>query len=333
MSQKLLVALTVVSLSLMFLAGCGPESKDPAKIEVEPVEVAPVVVPSATIAQKFASGDVSTYRAGYETKQSVELDMVQKNPTGDKHNTKKVEVTFTQEIQSVNDDSSAVAKITLMDISILTKDSDVVSFSFDSSKEKDRKRSLNALIGKSYTINISSDGKVTPADVKAIRSVRVTGSERNVAKNLLSDLEIINRHEIHLPGKDIAKVKKGEGWSKIVWSHPKIMARKSFEKTYILDSVDGNIATVTMTAYETDKSAEGVAPKGSGFGFMAGMFDSQEKYSGEMKIDLDTGKVIKWNETCIADYIVTDKTSKNDKGEPASLKMGLTHSISFEKID
>ena len=313
MSQKLLVALTVVSLSVVMLfTGCGPDAK---------------------IGLALNSGDVSTYRSGYETKQSVELDMAQETPNKDKHNTKKVEVTFTQEIQSVNDDSSAVAKITLMDISILTKDSDVVSFSFDSSKQEDQKRSLNALIGKSYTINISSDGKVTPSDVMAIRSVKFTGSERNVAKNLLSDLEIISRHEIHLPGKDIATVKEGEGWSKIVWSHPKIMARKSFEKTYVLDSVTGNIANVTMTAYETDKSAEGVAPKGSGFGFMAGMFDRQEKYSGEMKIDLDTGKVVKWNETCIADYIVTDKTSKNDKGEPASLKMGLTHSISLEKID
>ncbi|MCF7955713.1 MAG: hypothetical protein K9M75_07930 [Phycisphaerae bacterium] len=313
MSQKLLVGLTVVSLLVaMFITGCGPEEK---------------------IGLKFNSGDVSTYQAGYETKQSVELDMAQETPTKDKHNTKKVEVTFTQEIQSVNDDSSAVAKITIMDISILTKDSDVVSFSFDSSKPEDSKRPLNALIGKSYTINISSDGTVTPADGTAIRSVKITGSERNVAKNLLSDEEIISRHEIDLPKKGASSLKKGQGWAKVVWSHPKIMAKKSFEKSYMIDSIDGDVANVTMTAYETAKTAEGPAPKGSGFGFMAGMFDSQEKYTGEMKIDLASGKVVKWDETCIADYIVTDKTSKNDKGEPASLKMGLTHSISLEKID
>jgi len=312
MSHKLLVAFIGVSLSVVFFAGCGPQAK---------------------ISLNLQKGDVTTYKAGYETTQSVVLDMAQQTPNKDKHTSKKVEVTFTQEIQGINEDSTALARITIMDVLILTKDTDVVSFSFDSSKEADSKRPLNALIGKSYTINISPDGKVTPADAAAIRGVKVTGSERNVARNLFSDSEIIKRHEIHLPEQGASRVKEGQGWSKVVWSHEKIMMKKAFEKSYVVDSITGNVANVTMTAYETDKVAEGSPPKGSGFGFMAGMFDSQEKYTGQMKIDIKTGKVIKWNEICVANYIVTDKTSKNDKGEPASLTMGLTHSISLEKLD
>lgn len=334
MSQKLFFAVTVVSLSfVMFFAGCGPESKEPAKIEVELVEVAPVEVPSAQIALKFEAGDVSTYKSGYETKQFVELDMAVKTPVKDKKNSKNVDVVFTQKILSIADDSSALAKITIKKISVLMKDTEGVSFDFDSSKAADAKRSLNALIGKNYTINISSDGKVTPADVKDIRRVKIIGGEKKVADNLLSDAEIIKRHAIHLPAKDASTVEEGKGWGKVVWSHPKIMAVKSFEKTYVLKEVSDDVANVTMTAYETDKTADGSAPQAGGFGFMAGMFDSKEKYSGEMLIDLKSGKVIKWNEKCVATYVVTDPTSKNDKEEPASLTMGLTHSTSLQKID
>ncbi|MBW8016771.1 MAG: hypothetical protein FVQ82_11335 [Planctomycetes bacterium] len=321
MSQKMLVALTVVSLTIvMFFAGCGTE-----------------------LAIKFNPDDISTYKVGYQTKQSVILDMAADTKTGDQYTSKNVDVTFTQEIQSINDDLTALAKITIMDIMFNTKDNKGASFSFDSRKDEDRKRPLNAIIGKSYTINISTDGRVTLADATDIRKVRVSGTtERRVAESLLTEAEIIKRHEIHLPNKEISTISRGRGWSKVVWSHPKVMAVKSFEKNYVLKSItDDGIANVTMTAYETDKIADGQPPKPGLFALLAKSFDSQEKYTGQMQIDLESGKVVKWSETCDAAYIITqedlsksfNKGSGKSKDDSASLKMSLLHTISLEKLD
>lgn len=318
MSQKLFIALTVISMSFtMFITGCGSVSKYPAKIDLN-----------------LKEGVSSTYKSGFETTQFVKLDMAVKTRVKDQRNFKKVEVTYTQDIQTVNADSSALALITIKDVSVLIRDTEGVSFDFNSSKETDKAKPLSAVIGKSYTISISSDGMVKPVNVKEVRTLKITGSEANVVKSLFSDAAIIARHEIHLPKKDASTIKKGEGWSKVVWSHPKIMAKKSFEKTYVLDAVNGNVAKVTMAAYETDKVAEGVSStQASQFGFMSGMFDTQEKYTGGMKIDVKSGEVLSWNEKCVATYVVTDPTSKNDKKEPASLTMGLTHIINLEKVD
>ena len=128
MSQKMLVALTVVSLTMvMFFAGCGTE-----------------------LAIKFNPDDISTYKVGYQTKQSVILDMAADTKTGDQYTSKNVDVTFTQEIQSINDDLTDLAKITIMDIMFNTKDNKGASFSFDSRKDEDRKRPLNAIISSRF---------------------------------------------------------------------------------------------------------------------------------------------------------------------------------------
>jgi hypothetical protein len=321
MSRKLLVALTVVSMSVvMFLAGCGTE-----------------------IAMKFNGGDVSTYKAGFQTKQFLELDMAKKTDAQDGGSSKSVEIVFTQEILSVNEDLSALAKITILDLTIKTKNNKGAEYGFDSRKKTDSKRALNTFVGKSYTMTISTDGKITPVDITGLSGIRISGRERMFASELFSEKGIIKRHSIPLPAQGASSISRGRGWNEIVWSHPKIMAVKAFEKSYVLDSISGDgIANISMEAYETDKMAEGDAPTAGPFALFAKAFDSQEQYTGEMQINLESGKVIKWSETCNASYVVTEddisrgfnkNVKKDDKTKPASLTMGLKHTINFEKID
>ena len=116
-------------------------------------------------------------------------------------------------------------------------------------------------------------------------------------------------------------------------SHKRLLEQKSFEKRYVLDSVDEGkqIASVTMKASESDKPAVG-APSQGGFGIMAKMFDTQEVYEGKMDFDLNSGKVILVDEKLVAIYIAADAVKSADKG-PDTLTMGLTHHISVEKVD
>lgn len=332
MSHKLLVVLTVASLSLvMFFAGCGPETKEPAKIEVETIAKAEPA--SAQIALKMKAGDSSTYKFAFETVQDYKFEQPSLDKKKVEQNVTRVETTFLQEVQAVNADSSATVKVTIKDISVFMKDRDGVKYDFDSSREADKGKAFNRLVGKSYTIQVTSDGKVTVVDAADIRKVTMKSIEGRVAKNFLSDDDIIKRHEvISLPNATLSTVEEGKGWSKVVSSHPKLLEQKSFEKSYVFEGVDGDVATVTMTAFESDKPAEGPAAQG-GFGIMSKMFDTQEKYTGEMKLDLASGKVIDMNEKFVATYIASDTSAKvADKG-PDTLTMGLTHSVSIKKID
>lgn len=345
MSQKFLAVLTIVSLFVMIFAGCEAEKKETTDSviktdQAQQVPVKPVTPPiqtteklsEANVGLKFKTGDSATYKSGYKTKQFIKLDMAVKTRVKDQDNFRDVDVIFSQDIQAIKA-GNAIAKITVKDIVVLTKNSEDTTYDFDSRRGSDKEKPLYKLIGKSYTISISPDGKVVPVDLKNVASMKLTGTDNAVFKSLFNPKEIVNRHEIHLPKKNASKVTQGKGWSKVVWSHPKIMAKKTFEKAYVLKSVDGNVANVSMSAYETDKPAEGDAPKGGGFGPMSKMFDTQEKYTGQMKFDVASGKVIKWNETCNAIYVITDPSSKSEAGGPASLTMGLIHTIKFEKVD
>ena len=113
MSQKMLVALTVVSLSfVMIFTGCTPEPKetatigvevapvDPIAIEpivepavVEPVVVEPVNLASAAIALKLNSGDSATYKYTFETIQDYKFEQPKLKKSKVEQNLTKVETT------------------------------------------------------------------------------------------------------------------------------------------------------------------------------------------------------------------------------------------------
>lgn len=353
MSHKVFVALTVASLSLMMLfAGCiavpiepaavvddassDSNTKEAVKIEVES-PVAPAVEADpvfAQIALKINSGDSSTYKSSFEVIQDYKFEQPSINKIKVRQNLMKVETTFLQKVESVDKDLTAVVKITLKDILIYIKDRDGVKYDFDSERTENKQKAFSDLIGKSYTINVTSDGKVRVADTSDIRTVTMADLEGQILEDFLGDGEIIKRHEIiSLPNKAVSTVEVGKGWSKVVPSHPKLLEQKSFEKNYILESInDDSIATVKMTAYESDKTADGPAAQGK-YGVFAKMFDTQEKYRGEMKFDLKSGKVINLKESFTALYIASDMTVKNTDEDLDTLTMGLTHTISFEKID
>ena len=350
MSRKVLVSLVIVLITFsIVLSGCGPQQKDTEQTEtevtekVQPVETKPyeqtqevaVAVPSAVLALSFQQGDSTTYKSSTDTIQDYKFEQPSKNEVKEEQSRTLVEMKYSQDIQSVTD-SSAVAKITIDAIKVLIKERNEVKLDFDSTRDEDKASPLSQLIGKGYTINIASDGKVTKVtDTDEIRRAVKSGYEAQVAKKIiLDDQNIIKRHEIvSLPDTENAEVTEGESWSRIVPSHKRLLEQKSFEKRYTLENIneDKQVAKVEMEASETDKPAPGAAPSG-GFGIMARMFDTQETYEGVMKFDLASDKVIKSDEKFVATYIATDKP-KTEGAAPPSLVMGLTHHVVLEKVD
>ena len=315
MSQKLVIKLFVASFVLLsFTAGCTEQ-----------------------MSLTFDQEGVSTYKFASETIQDFKFEQISVGKTKEEQNLTRIEMVFDQKILGVNEDGSANAKITIAGINVVVKNVDGIVFNFDSSKKADHGKSFNKLIGKSYTIKITPDGKVKSVDAADIRKVVATGPDRKWAKNLLSDKEIVRRHEIiAMPDIQDAKIAARHTWAKEVNSHPRLLEQKKFEKVYTVDNIKEQsgrkVASVSMKAAPSG-AAEGVSPA-SGFGYMAKMFDTQENYEGQMQFDVDTGKVISFSEKMVATYTASEmsKTKPDAKG-PDTLIMGLTHSISLEEVE
>ena len=155
---------SAVVCSLLLIAGCAPVAKETAKLEVEPEKPMPkaVTAEAVTLALKFTPQDSATYKLTTQAKRSVEFE----DPSSDKgtpvggHNENTIEMTFTQQIQNINDKGNAITKITIEELKYLSIVKDNTILDFDSSREKDQDNPLAKLIGQSYTIEIAPTGKI-----------------------------------------------------------------------------------------------------------------------------------------------------------------------------
>jgi hypothetical protein len=192
---------------------------------------------------------------------------------------------------------------------------------------------LAKLIGKSYKIKTSPCGQVSVIDVKDARAV----SNDKFVKSFLDDKSIMLRHGIKaLPDLGNSKVKLGQNWSKVASPPPGMLDPTNFEKTYTLSNMEkGRIAHIKMNAVPTSKAAEEKTSKSeSGMGVFAKMFDTDNKWDGQLVIDLESGNIQKYNETLISTYVAAEESRVQVEGKgPDTLTMGLTSSSSLEKLD
>ena len=147
---------------------------------------------------------------------------------------------------------------------------------------------------------------------------------------------IENRHQVKaLPKSGKTSFKAGQSWSKVTPPPPGLLDPKNFEKTYTVNSLSGNKVNIQMEAVPTSKKAKDSTPKSDpGMGIFAKMFDSENKLDGQLVFDLDSGKIEKYNETLVSTYIAAEESRFQVEGKgPDMLTMGLTSSISLEKVD
>jgi len=362
----------VVVCSLLLAAGCAPLGEEVAKPQVElekqiPEAVAEEAAPApteevakaevklekqipeaaaaeeaATLALKFTPQDSTRYKAIREIKRSVKWEgAVPKEDTfkpGRNHD--RIEMTFTQHIQSTDEKGNAIAKITIEGIKYYSMVKDKLIMDFDSSREKSPNNPLTLLIGQSYTIEIAPTGEVTKViEVKQARTtVRRGPSMPRRALILLRSDVIKKRHGIiALPTTDKSQLRTGDNWSKIKTFSFGSMGPKSYEKIYTLKEVQDmdnrQIAVVEMNAIPSSEMTEELY-KQQVTADLSEKFDNIITYTGQLKLDLTTGKVEKYFERLQSKWIAALPSAKQEAEEEiAVLTMSDTRFNSLEKID
>jgi len=331
-------AASVVICALLLTVGCAELAEETTKPKVEPEEQKPTV----KLALKFTPGDLTTYKVTTERERGViwEGSLINK-PKGfvGGHTGNKIEMAFTQRIQSVDDEGNAVAKITIKGLEYLAKVKDNIVLDFDSSREKDRNRALYKLIGQSYTIEITPSGQVTKViDVSGARTAVGGASANQRAARLLSTAVIKEQHSIpSLPSAERNQLHTGESWSDIKTFSFDWMGSKSYERIYelkeIKDADKRRTATVEMSVVPSSEKAKELH-KEQVISIFSQMFDNPiEIYTGQLKLDLTSGKVEKYFEEFRSDWIYVDPMAPEKDKEPDILRMSATRLYRIERID
>ncbi len=323
MFGKIIIRLSIVVVLSVIFAGCGPEAGT-ARSRLGS---------KADLSLTFSVGDRTMYKVAVKGIKDFKFEQPSLGKLKEEQTGSAIELKFLQEIESVDNNGNAVARITVKGLKYLVKNKSGVVLDYDSESESGKKHYLSKLLGKSYKIKLNRDGGVQVVDASAIRKV----SAEKIIKNFLSEPRIVKRHEIlslpKAPGQ--SRLKEGNSWSRIKASPPGLLSPKTFEKVYTLRDVSkNNIAIVKMEAVPTSKAPEDAPTGDQGMGVFAKMFDSEENFTGQMVLDLNTGKVQKYNEELAASYVAAESSREQVKGKgPDVLTMGFTHAVSLEMIE
>jgi hypothetical protein len=343
---------------LFLAAGCAELSEDAAKTEVESRQAATTEVevektaetraqvetkeqgPSVKMALRFATEDSTTYRVALENEKSVQWEGGAARPTGFQggHTGNKMEMTFDRQIQSVDDQGNATAKITIKGLEYQATVKSKVILDFDSSSRQDPNNPLSKLIGQSYTIEITPSGQVSSVSDTdaALEAVKGTSLANNVALRLLSVEAIREQHTIRaLPVVDKEQLRVGDNWSSMKKVSFELMGTKSYEKVYTLKEIEeaGNrrVAVAEMEAFPSAGDVKQLQKEQTADAFSK-MFDNIETYTGELRLNLADGKVEQCNEKLLVEWFIVNPNPKPDE-PPAALRMTATRLYSLERID
>ena len=330
-------AIGAICVMLMAL-GCADQPEDTIQTEAIPQEQKPAVKPEL---KPVPAGRI-TYKVTTDKENGVLWEGPLKNKPGSfkgGHSGNKIELTFTLQTQSVDDEGSAVAKIKINALKYLVKVRDEITLDFDSSRETDRENPLSKLIGQGYTIELTASGDVSKViDVNDARAA-VAGGTRNDARaaRLLSTQAITERHSIPaLPVVDNVQLIPGKSWSNIKTFSFGPMGAKSFERIYeikqIIETDDRRIAIARMKAVPSAAKAKEIYKEQS-TGIFSSMFDNTETYTGELRLDLTSGQIEKYTEEFRSDWIAVDPLATKQEKEPDMLRMTATRIHQIERID
>jgi hypothetical protein len=289
-------------------------------------------------ALRFTPQDSTTYRVITESERRLKWEgAVPDEPTfKGGRNYDRLEMTFSQEIQSVDDLGNAIANITIKELKSSSISKEGRAFEFDSLKPEDLNHPLAKLIGQSYTIKITSTGKVIEVTNTKKAELAVSGGSAppRGALRLLHPEVINDRHgTLILPDADKNQLHIGDSWSENKTFFFGMMGSESYEKIYTLNAIkdqdNRRLAIIEMNAIPSSTtSKEQVADvfKSS---------DTTQIYTGELELDLTTGKVEKYSEKLQSEWTTVFPSTNQKTGQegPAILTMSDTRFYSLAKID
>ena len=314
-----------------------------AEVKAEEEVVEAEEADTIALALKFNPGQSATYRVISEAVRTVEwegeLPSEPKFGGGRRHN--RLEMTFTQEIESVDELGNAVARITVKGLKYRSGVEEDRMKEFDSSAVKDPNAPLALLVGQSYTIRIAPTGEVTGVidATDARTAVRRGSSVPRTALRLLGPMAVKERHTIRaLPPAGKNRLRTGDNWSSVKAFSFGLMGSKTYEKVYTLkevgDAEGHQIATVRMNAIPSAELAEELHRQQAASPFSEEFDDSTSTYTGELKVDLATGEIKKYFEDLRARWVVAIPSDEQEEFKaPAVLRMSDTRVHSLEKID
>ena len=301
---------------------------------------------TATLALKFTPQDLATYQLTTEMARSIVWEgPLSKKPSAFKggHTGNRIEMTFTEKVQSVDEKGNAIAEITIKELKYSAKVRDNAILDFDSSREKDQNHPLAKLIGQSYKIEITPKGQVSRViDVNeaqaSLRRVGVSSSAHKTALRLLSMESIKQRHTIAaLAASGKEQLHPGDSWSDITSFSFDMMGSQSYQKIYTLKEIKNadnrKLAIVEMNAVPSSEMAQELH-KEQATSLFSKLFDNTQTYMGELRLDLTTGKIERYTEQLQTEWIAVDPLGgKEDDKEPAALKMAATRLYRIERMD
>ena len=318
-------SVTVVALSLFLVAGCGPGGGG-----------------AANFAIKFTPGDSANYKIMMESEDSVGFEgSIAESPQfkGGRNST-KIEMTFRQQIQSVEDNGNAIAKITVRGIKYSSVRDGNALLDFDSAREKGRDNPFAKLIGQSYTIEIAPDGQVKRVidTEQALAAVKGSEPANKAASRLLTPDTIEKIHgALVLPQAGKARLRPGQNWSNTKVFDYRMLGVGSYEKIYTVKEIkkQGNrqIAVVQMSAAPGSADANDMSKERAARAF-SDMFDTTQAYTGRLELDLNSGKVQKYSEKLQSQWLMVDPQAEQKGDEkPSAVKMGVVRSYGLERVD
>jgi hypothetical protein len=363
--------LVTVVLSLVLVAGCAVTAPDTDVSEAkatEPVPMLPVTEPTTeppvaepapeppatepvpqpppqipeseavNLVLKFKPGESTSYKVVTEGKRTVTYEGSLANDpafkggdTGD-----RVEMTFSQQLESVNEQGNAVAKITIRHLKYVAQVKSNIVLDFDSFRDEDKKNPLAKLVGQSYTIELTPEAQV--ASVIDSKEVQAAVRGDATARRLLEPDTIKQRHSIPaLPAVGKNEVRVDEHWSRIKTVDFGMMGARSYERIYVLKEIkdqDGKKkAVVEMNAIPTAETAEQLHQEQPA-GAFSKMFDNVEEYTGRLQWDLTAGKVLHYLEEMRSEWLVGDPMAKQRPDKmPDGLRMTAFSLYSLERVD
>jgi hypothetical protein len=301
---------------------------------------APAVAESAVdLALRFSPGQSTTYRAVIEQEKSVTWKGAASTRPAtfkDGHTGNRVEMTFQQDVESVDEAGNAVARITVKALKCLNRVNDNVTLDFDSVRPQDQDNALAKLIGQSYRVKLSRRGEVLEVvDASQARSALAGDTPMHrAAQRLLSDEQIKERHAVAaLTGVQTDPVRPGQSWSSVKNFSFSSMGVKSFERVYTLGGVRKEagqwVALIDMKAIPAAVGAAGPQTAGP----LGGMLDNQSTFDGQIVFDLDGGRVRRSVERMNTEWVVADPETLQGGSEPAAIGMGATWLQELEWIE
>lgn len=319
-----LSVISILIILILSLVGCGPrKSVTPKGVSTPPKAGSAGVV----LQLKLSNGQIDTYKSIMENERSVDFsgEITQDKQFKSAKTGIRAEIIFQQQIENVDSAGNASIKVTMKSLKYLSTNKDVITLDYDSSKPEQQSNPMTKLIGQSYTIMMSPRGEVT--GFSDLVQIKQAAGSNPAAVQLISENIIRERHQIPaIIDSNSRLLKVGDKWSVNRTLEFGILGATTIEKIYTFKAIEQNkgrktavveVAAVPATIQEGQPNP--------------GKFESNNSYSGSLVLDMDSGKVEKYNEKMTSDWLTAD--DKSTQGEPSTIKLGTMKSNSLERLE